>query len=93
LTEFFASGRAIDCILGLMFFEMIALLLLRRILRHGLQPIEVAVSLAAGAALLLALRAALLGSPWQWISLWLIAALIAHLCDLRRRWKPAKPGA
>jgi hypothetical protein len=36
--------------------------------------------------LLLALRAALLGASWPRIALWLLAALVAHLSDLRLRW-------
>jgi hypothetical protein len=87
LAELFASGRVIDCVLALMLIESAALLLLRQRGRRGLAPIEIAASLGAGAALLLALRAALVGSPWPWISLWLIAALAAHLFDLRLRWK------
>ena len=43
--------------------------------------------LLAGAFLLLALRAALTGAPWPSIAIWLLAALIAHLADLVRRWR------
>jgi CBS-domain-containing membrane protein len=89
LAEFLASGRAIDCILALMLIELIALVFMRRKSRRGLPLREVLASLCAGAALLCALRAALQGSPWQLISLWLIAALVAHLFDLSHRWKSA----
>jgi hypothetical protein len=41
--------------------------------------------LLAGLFLLLALRTALIGSSWQVVALWLLAALIAHLIDLWQR--------
>jgi hypothetical protein len=47
------------------------------------------VSLAAGAALLLALRSALAGQAWEGVALWLIVALAAHVLDLKLRW-PAR---
>jgi hypothetical protein len=37
-------------------------------------------------ALLLALRAALIGLAWQLVSMWLIAALLAHMLYLKLRW-------
>jgi apolipoprotein N-acyltransferase len=43
-------------------------------------------TLRAGAALLLALRAAITGAAWPWIAAWLAAAGLAHLADLRTRW-------
>ncbi len=85
VAELFATGRVVDCILVLMLIESIALILIGRKARRRMSGAHVFVNLGAGAALLLALRAALLGSPWQWISLWLVAALVAHLLDLRYR--------
>jgi len=94
VAELFATGRAVDGILALMLIESIALILIGRKSRRAMPAAQVLVSIGAGAALLLALRAALHRSPWQWISLWLIAALVAHLLDLRYRWADAqKPGA
>jgi hypothetical protein len=43
----------------------------------------------AGIALLLAVRAALIGLAWPAIALLLFLALIAHLVDLARRWTTA----
>ena len=94
VAELFATGHAVDGILVLMLIESIALILIGRKLRRAIPTLHVVVSIGAGAALLLALRAALIGAPWQWISLWLLAALIAHLLDLRYRWSQAqRPGA
>lgn len=65
-----------------------------RKLRRAIPAVQVLTSIGAGAALLLALRAALQGSSWPWISLWLVAALVAHLLDLRHRFAEAQwPGA
>ncbi len=86
VAELIATGRAVDGILALMLIESIALILIGRKLRRAIPASQVLVSLGAGAALLLALRAALLGFAWQWISLWLLAALVAHILDLRYRW-------
>jgi phosphate/sulfate permease len=94
VAELIATGRAVDGILALMLLESIALILIGRRLRRPISAVQVLVSIGAGAALLLALRGALLGSAWQWISLWLVAALVAHLLDLRYRWAQAqKSGA
>ncbi|HEY1314668.1 MAG TPA: hypothetical protein VGE92_12360 [Steroidobacteraceae bacterium] len=86
MAELFATGRVIDGILGLMLMEFIGLVLLGRQSRRGLPASQLTFSLGAGAALLLALRAALLGASWPRIALWLLAALVAHLSDLRLRW-------
>ena len=44
-------------------------------------------NLVSGGFLLLAVRAALGGAWWGWVSLCLLAALIGHLEDLRRAWR------
>lgn len=86
MAELFVGGRVIDGILGLMLIEFIGLSVLRRHSRRGIPAIELAISLGAGAALLLALRAALLSESWRQISVCLMAAFVAHLFDLRLRW-------
>jgi O-antigen/teichoic acid export membrane protein len=48
--------------------------------------VDLLANAAAGACLLLALRAALTGAGWAWVAAALCAALIAHLFDLVRRW-------
>jgi hypothetical protein len=87
MAELFASGRVVDGILLLMLIELIALTWWGRISGRGTSMIELGASLGAGAALLLALRCALLGEPWQRIAPWLIAALVAHLIDAACRCK------
>jgi len=89
MGELFASGRVVDCILVFMAIESIVLIAIHRSRRAGPSPGELIVSLSAGVALLLALRAAVVGSSWPMVALWLGAALIAHLGDLRLRWTRA----
>jgi len=83
----FSSGVIVEGILVLMLVEGIVLMLLRASRGRGLTPLEVLSSLGAGAALMLALRAALIGSGWPMIAVWLLAALIAHGSDMAVRWR------
>jgi hypothetical protein len=77
----------VDAILVFMLVEAIVLIIVRKKTGHGLGSLDLFLSLAAGAALLLALRAALIGATWIPVAVWLIVALPAHLWDLRRRWR------
>jgi len=87
MAELFASGRIVDCIAGLMLLEFIALTLVRKTAGRGIGLVaELGASFGAGLALLLALRAALIGLAWQLVSMWLIAALLAHMLYLKLRW-------
>jgi hypothetical protein len=69
-----------------MLLELAALILLRRKSGSGPSIASLAINMAAGAALLLSLRAALTGARWQMVSVWLLLALFAHLADLKMRW-------
>ncbi len=53
----------------------------------GVAPADFLLNLASGLFLMIALRCALASAGWVWIALSITAALIAHLADLRRRWK------
>lgn len=86
MEEAFSGGRIVDIILGLMALEAVGLLLLRGWLGRGPSPNEILVSLAAGVCLMIALRVALTGGPWQAIAAALVASLLAHLADLGLRW-------
>ncbi len=87
MVEFFASGRIIDLILGLVVIEGAALALWRR--RSGTGPglQGMAANLLSGACLLLAVRAALTDAAWQWVAVALLGSLLAHLADLYGRWR------
>jgi hypothetical protein len=85
VAELFASGRAADLALGLLALEAVALVLLLRRRGQGAALPGLLLFLAAGACLLLALRAALVGAAWVWVALPLLGALAAHLAELRLR--------
>jgi len=87
MGELFATGRIVDLILGLMVLEALVLIVFRRSAGHGIAPVDLVASLLAGAMLLLALRFALTGAGWLPVAACLAAALVAHLWDLRRRWR------
>lgn len=86
MQELVESGRVVDGILALILVQCAGLALLRRRYGIGPSPRDLWPTLAAGAALLLALRAALTGAPWTAIAAWLATAFAAHLADLYRRW-------
>jgi hypothetical protein len=77
----------VDAILLLVVLEAGALAFWHRRTGRGIAPAALAPNLCAGAALLLAVHAALAGAWWGWIAAALLAALIAHLLDLRGRWR------
>lgn len=86
MAELVASGRLVDIALALVCLEALALLVVagrRRGLRAG--ALDILPNLASGACLMLALRAALVGSGWGWVVVFLTLALIAHVADLARR--------
>jgi dolichol kinase len=87
VSALFASGRVVDLILVFMALEAALLAWHRR--RSGRGP-SVAGLLAfflAGACLLLALRAALVGASWGWVAAPLAGAGAAHAADLALRWR------
>jgi len=87
----FASGRIVDGILLLVALEALLLLWLSRRTAPfaGLSRPALLATLASGAALMLALRAALAGSPWSVIAAWMLAGLVAHLVDFGLRIRTA----
>jgi uncharacterized membrane protein len=85
VVSFFRSGLVVDCILAFMVLEFMVLILVRIQGARLFRPLELMVSVGAGAALLLALRAALRGARWQGVAIWLLAALGLHVWDLGLR--------
>lgn len=86
MSELFANGRIIDAVLVLVAAEAVLILAWRRRGGPGAGPLLV--TLASGAFLMLALRAALAGAAWFWLALALLGALAAHLTDLWLRLRP-----
>lgn len=87
MADLFASGRLVDLILLVVAIEAAALLWYWARARRGIAPLDLLPNLFAGALLLLALRATLAGGGWMLVSLFLAAAGLAHLTDIRRRWR------
>ncbi|HXW28869.1 MAG TPA: hypothetical protein VEK55_05840 [Xanthobacteraceae bacterium] len=87
MTTLFHSGVIVDVILMAIIAEAIVLIAYRSRTGRGILPLDLLVNLLAGAFLLMALRSALIGLPWKWTAAWLAAALVAHVVDLRQRWR------
>lgn len=87
LAQWFASGRLIEIVVGLMLLEFVAVLLVRRRWGAGVALPALFAVLCAGACLMLAVRAALLDQSPAVITLWLVGGLVAHLADLVLRWQ------
>ncbi len=81
------TGRVVDFALFVTALELAALALYNRKTGRGVAPGFLLGNLLSGACLLLALRGALGGAGWSWIAPCLAAALLAHLADLRQRWR------
>lgn len=85
MSTLFDSGRIVDLILALMLLEALVVCVLGLALRYRLPVPGLLFNLAAGASLLLALRAVLTDSGWMVAGFWLSCALIAHVSDLYMR--------
>jgi hypothetical protein len=82
VSDAFAGGHVVDAILLLMGLEFALLATLGRRAGAGLAPRALVWNFVAGACLLLALRAALVGAAWPWIAAWMLAGGVAHGADL-----------
>jgi hypothetical protein len=82
MQAFFASGRVADLVLLVLLLEALGLALWHRRTGRGLPPAAILGLALPGVALVLALRAALVGAGWAWVAAALIAAFAAHLLDL-----------
>ena len=77
----------IDLVIVMTLLEGGVLALYHRQTGKGLAPGEFVPTLAAGLALMLAVRAGVSGASWAWVAAGLSAAGLAHLADVRRRWR------
>ncbi len=87
MDTLFASGQIVDIIFGLMIAEALALIAYHRSTGNGITVPQILSNLLAGMCLFAAVRLALTDAPWPWIGGALTAALIAHIADLRSRWR------
>jgi len=79
MDEFFASGHAVDVVLVVLLIEAIWLK------RRGNYWVDIVPALLPAVLMMIALRAALTGMAWPFISVPLAIAFPVHLYDLRRR--------
>jgi hypothetical protein len=79
MDEFFASGRAVDVVLAVLVIEAIWLRL------RGNRWVDILPALFPAMLMMIALRAALTGMAWPFISLPLALAFPIHIYDLHRR--------
>jgi len=87
MSGLFESGRVVDLVLVLVVAEAALLVWHRRRSGRGVPVAQALAFLAAGACLMLALRAALVDASWEWVAAPMAAAGAAHLLDLRLRWR------
>jgi hypothetical protein len=86
MSAFFTGGALFALILAFLPIEFLALAAYHRRTGRGVPPRLLLGDIGAGMALLAAALAAIHGAPWPLIALALLAALGAHLFDLRQRW-------
>jgi hypothetical protein len=85
-SVFFQSGHVAHLILVVMAIEAFVLIIVYKKTKRGMRPSRIIMSLAAGAALVLALRAALTGEGWMWIAVALTISFLVHIVDMYWRW-------
>lgn len=86
MFESLVGTTLINAILLIIVAEAAVIYWLHRRYASGPGLARVLFNLLSGASLLLALRASLAGDDVRMILVWLSAALIVHLLDLRQRW-------
>ena len=86
MEQFFAGTVLIDFVIAATLVEWAVLTQLWRRKQQGLPPSLLSWMLLPGLCLMLSVRSAMLGLPWYAVMLLLLAAGLAHLIDLRRRW-------
>lgn len=77
----------LDLVLAGIVVEAAVLLAVHRLTGRGLGRAALLPNLAAGGFLLLAARVGMGGAAWFWVSACLLAGLVAHVVDLRQRWR------
>jgi hypothetical protein len=86
MTDLFAGGQTVDLILAMIVIEALLLTTFRCLTGRGIPAVGLLINLLSGAFLLMALRNALVESPWTSTEAWLAAALLAHVADIAFRW-------
>lgn len=87
MSQFFASGLAVDLVLALMVGEALILTCLHRYAGRGPAPSVWLANLLSGFCLVLGVQAVIAGAAWPLLALALAGSLVAHLVDLKLRWR------
>ncbi len=87
LAPWFDGTRLIDLVIAVSLLEWLLLAQWHRRTGQGVAPDALKWMMLPGLCLMLAARSALSGAPWTLMALLLSAAGLAHIADLRRRWK------
>ena len=87
MAELFANGRMVDLVMLLTLLEGLGLMCYFRVTGRGLAPRDCLPNLASGILLLLAVRNALTGSAWWWISGYMLIAGVVHGFDVWLHWR------
>jgi hypothetical protein len=87
----FEASQLIDLVIVATLLEWAALAWLWRSRRRGLRPAALARMFLPGLCLMLAMRSAVVGTPWYWMAVLLSAAGLSHAVDLKSRWT-SRPG-
>lgn len=97
----FETGRFVYPVLMVIGLEIGVLIVWHARTRRGLAPVDIVGNLASGALIFVALERAASRAHWGWIAGFSFASFVAHLFDLRRRWRasggtatnsPQRPG-
>lgn len=91
MTELFPDARFVDAVLLFMLAECALLLWWSQRSGRGPGATALVTNLLAGAGLLLAMRLAMSGVGWPWLAIPLLGSGVAHLLDLRERWRASPP--
>ena len=86
MTIFSGTGL-IDLVIVATLVEWAVLASLWRQRGRGVPPGVLTWTLLPGLCLMLAVRGVMLGVAWYWLALLLCCAGLAHLIDLRGRWR------
>ncbi len=87
MKDLLANGHVLDWIIAGMVLEACGLVALHRLTSRGVSPGALLPNLCSGVCLLLAMRLALGGVWWGYVSLALLGALCLHVGDLWRQWR------
>ncbi len=87
MMEFLAGPALFDLVIVVLVLEALLLLAWRSLRGGGVPLADLLPPVLSGLFLLLAFRIWVGEGAWLWVALCLLAALAAHLFDLRRRWR------